>query len=91
VGDSVRKEILALINQQDAPCIIRRRIDWEPDIDYREALTEIRRLGRMGTSDLCFILNVCRATLSSWEVRGSIPNAHHGKRIEKLLAVLRSK
>lgn len=66
----------------------RHAFQRDPDVDYRHLLAEIRRLTGYGTAELCFILNVPRSTLGSWETRGSIPNAHDGKAIEKFHASL---
>lgn len=70
--------------------MIRRRhvFQREPDTDFREVFAEIRRLSGWGTADLCFVLNVPRSTLASWEVRGSIPNHPDGQAILALLKSL---
>jgi hypothetical protein len=71
---------------------IRRRfiLERDPPVNFAEALTEIRRLRGYGTSDLCFILNVPRPTLSSWEHDGCMPRYEHGRAILKLLSLCRN-
>jgi DNA-binding transcriptional regulator YiaG len=72
-------------------CLIRRRqiLERDPLTDFGLALAEIRRLGGYGTSELAFVLNVARTTLTSWECRGSKPGYEDGRAIVKLLTQLR--
>lgn len=68
-------------------CLIRRRQILERDepVDFKAVLSEIRRLGGWGTSDLCFILCVNRSTLHYWETRrDAVPNYEDGRAIIKL-------
>jgi DNA-binding transcriptional regulator YiaG len=71
--------------------VIKRRelLQRDPPVDFGLALAEIRRLGGFGTSELAFVLNIARTTLSSWESRGSKPGFEDGRAILKLLTQLR--
>ena len=71
--------------------MINRRfiLDRDPPFDVVGALGEIRRKGH-GTSDICFILNVSRGTLSSWEIRGSRPNVDDADAIRKFVSICRN-
>lgn len=72
--------------------IIQRRfiLERDPPFDVRGALSEIRRAMQWGTGELCFVLNIARGTLTSWEVDGCRPSIDHGDAIRKLLIFSRN-
>lgn len=72
--------------------VIRRRdvLERDPPFDVQAALAEIRRAKGWGSGDLCFVLNVPRGTLASWEIRGSRPNVDDADAIRKLLQICRN-
>lgn len=67
----------------------REILERDPPFDVKGALQAIRNLTGWGSSDLAFVLNVPRSTLTSWEGRGpkpgSRPNIDDGDAIRKLL------
>lgn len=61
----------------------------DPPMAIPETLAEIRRFG-YSTGEICFILNVPRGTLRSWEIEGCRPNIDDGDAIRKLLQFCRN-
>lgn len=69
----------------------RELLERDAPVDFRHALATIRNLSGWGTSDLAFILNMPRSTITSIESRNDVQPAHdHGQAILKLLDICRN-
>lgn len=67
----------------------RELLERDDPVDFRHALATIRNLTGWGSSDIAFVLNIPRTTLTSLEARGNQPDHDDGQAILKLLATIR--
>lgn len=61
----------------------RQLLTRDEPVIWKEIFTQIRRAG-YSTSEICFVLNVPRGTLSHWEHDGIEPKYEDGRAILKL-------